>query len=267
MKNIIFNLYGTLFGKNFFVRINKFLFQLSLRGLGILNYKSDYLIGEVYWIKKYIKNKENALIIDVGANIGDYSSFIFEANKSSIVYAFEPHPETYKLLVRKVNNSNFHHFNVAVGKENDVIKFYDYAIKNGSSQHASIYLDVIKDLHKGDPVEYEVDIIKLDDFIETQKIDVIDLLKLDIEGNEFNALLGIKKHLAKNKIHAIHFEFNEMNIISKSSFKDFWDILINYTFYRILPGGRLMELKEYNPVLCEIYAFQNIIAILKDEFK
>jgi len=72
-----------------------------------------------------------------------------------------------------------------------------------------------------------------------------------------------EKYLSEKKIKAIHFEFNEMNIISKISFKNFWDLLIGFEFYRMLPGGNLIRLKKYSPLSCEIYAFQNIVAILK----
>jgi hypothetical protein len=54
-----------------------------------------------------------------------------------------------------------------------------------------------------------------------------------------------------------------MNIISKKSFKDFWDLLENYEIYRILFDGSLMKLREYSPINCELYAYQNIIAIQK----
>ena len=98
----------------------------------------------------------------------------------------------------------------------------------------------------------------------SQNVQVIDLLKIDTEGNEFNVLLGCKEFLKNRQVKAIHFEFNEMNIVSKVSFKDFWDLLSDYNFYRILPGGGLLPIKNYSPIMCEIYAFQNIVAILKE---
>jgi hypothetical protein len=68
------------------------------------------------------------------------------------------------------------------------------------------------------------------------------------------------------RIQAIHLEFNEMNIISKQSFKDFWDLLDAYDFYRILPGGKLLPIRVYKPISCELFAFQNLILILKPKF-
>ena len=54
-----------------------------------------------------------------------------------------------------------------------------------------------------------------------------------------------------------------MNVVSKSYFKNFWDLLPNYKFYRLLPGGKFLEIKSYSPLNCEIFAYQNIVAILK----
>lgn len=263
MLNFIYELYGYLFAKKIFKKLNMFLYQISLRGLGILNYQSSYLTGEKVWLKNYLKDRTNPVILDVGANVGDYSKNILSLNKNCTIYAFEPHPITYSKLISSIVSKNFYAFNVGIGNKNEILELYDYDIKDGSS-HASLYKDVIKDLHKGNPISHSVEIIILDDFIKTHNIETVDLLKIDTEGNEFNALLGCEESIRSKKIKAIQFEFNEMNIISKVSFKDFWDYLIGYEFYRILPGGNLLKIQKYSPIYCEIYAYQNIVALLKE---
>ncbi len=262
MLSIIIKTYGYLFGKNIFRKFNMFLYHISLRGLGILNYQTEYLTGENIWLKNYLKNVKKPLVLDVGANIGNYSKNVLDSNNDAEIFAFEPHPKTFKNLSLNVKSNNFQAFNLAVGYEKGTLQLYDYD-NNDGSQHASLYEDVIKDLHKGNPVSTLVEIIKLDEFIIEQNISTIDLLKIDTEGNEFNVLLGCIENLKNKKIKAIHFEFNEMNIISKVSFKDYWDLLSDYRFYRILPGGGLLPIKNYSPIKCEIYAFQNIVAVLK----
>lgn len=263
MLSVIYKAYGYLFARNIFRKFNTFLYQISLRGLGVLNYQGEYLTGERAWLRGYLKNKVNPLVLDVGANVGNYSKDIFSSNISCSVFAFEPHPTTYKKLISNVNSENFKAFNVGVGNTNGTLELYDYDTKDGSS-HASLYRDVIKDLHKGNPISHSVEIIVLDEFLMNQNVQVIDLLKIDTEGNEFNVLLGCKEFLKNRQVKAIHMEFNEMNIVSKVSFKDFWDLLSDYEFYRILPGGGLLPIKNYSPIVCEIYAFQNIVAILKE---
>jgi len=54
-----------------------------------------------------------------------------------------------------------------------------------------------------------------------------------------------------------------MNVSSRAFFRDFWRLLENYQFYRLLPN-HMLEIKNYSPLSCEIFAYQNIVAILKD---
>lgn len=53
-----------------------------------------------------------------------------------------------------------------------------------------------------------------------------------------------------------------LNLMNKSSFKDFWDLLEGYKLHRVLPNGRLLRIEKYVATDCEIYAYQNIVAIL-----
>lgn len=127
-----------------------------------------------------------------------------------------------------------------------------------------MYKEVIEGIHKSRAVKHDIKVIRLDNFLEEHSIDSIDLLKIDTEGNELNALKGLGNWISQGKIKAIHFEFNEMNVISRSFFKDFWDILPNYYFFRMVRDG-LVPIEQYNPVDCEIYAFQNIVALIKNQ--
>ena len=140
------------------------------------------------------------------------------------------------------------------------LQLYDYYEKDGSS-HASLYREVIEEIRHQRSIKYDVKVKTLDDFCHEKKIQKIDLLKIDVEGHELQCLLGALDLLKQDKIKAIQFEFNEMNIISHSTFKDFWDLLRGFKFYRLLPNGHLLYIKEYNPLYCEIYAYQNIVAL------
>jgi len=46
-------------------------------------------------------------------------------------------------------------------------------------------------------------------------------------------------------------------------FKDFYDLLINFDIYRLLPKG-VIKLNNYEPVYDEIFGYQNIVAINKN---
>ena len=83
-------------------------------------------------------------------------------------------------------------------------------------------------------------------------------------SNKDNAhIKEIKKLIKENSIEAIQFEFNQMNIQSRTFFKDFMDILDGYTFFRITSFG-LIPLDNYSPIKNEIFAYQNIFSIKKN---
>ena len=254
--------YSFIFARNIFFRFNQALYLLAIRGMGVLNYQDDYISGERGFIFNYLSSLTKPIVFDVGANIGNYSKKILAANPDASIYAFEPHPRTYLSLTSKIDSDNFRAFNVAVGDKDKKLLLYDYLDSDGSS-HASLYKDVIEEIHNKKSISHEISVIKLEDFMLQNEIHHIDLLKIDTEGNELNVLNGLGNYLKNNKIKAIHFEFNEMNIVSNVSFKDFWDLLRDYDLYRLLPGERRLKINQYNPLLCEIYAYQNIIALLK----
>lgn len=263
MLNKFLETYALLFAKPLFTKWNKLLFHLSIRGMGILNYRTENLRGEKDWLKKYLKGKKNPVIVDIGANVGEYTKGVLKINPSSEVISIEPHPKTFLKLTKNIQNENVTFFNIGIGEKRGKMRLFDYAESDGSS-HATLYEDVIVNLHKSDAISHEIDVDTLENILVGFSND-IDLLKIDTEGNEFNVLKGAKKLFEVNKIKAIHFEFNEMNIVSKSSFKDFWDLLNeNFIFYRILPRGRLLPIVEYSSIDCEIYHYQNLICINKN---
>ena len=61
-------------------------------------------------------------------------------------------------------------------------------------------------------------------------------------------------------------EFNEMNVESKVFLKDLIDFLNNYSPFRIMPGGKTLELNNpYDSFSHEIFSPQNIIFIKKEK--
>jgi len=264
MLSKIYEIYALLFAKPIFAKWNKFLYHLSLRGLGVLNYRTEKLRGEFDWLSGYIKDIKSPFIVDVGANVGGYTRDLLNINSNSKIVAIEPHPLTFSKFKNNIISNNVTSYNCAASDKNGVLELFDYAQNDGSS-HASLYKEVISDLHKDQVTSHKIEVRTLDDILENNS-KVIDLLKIDTEGNEFSVLVGAKKLLDNNFIKAIHLEFNEMNIISKTSFKDFWDLLSNkFKFYRLLPSGKLLLIKTYSTINCEIYHYQNIICLQKAE--
>ena len=130
--------------------------------------------------------KENEVVYDIGAYIGDYS-LIWEKVYKAKVYAFECNLDNYFECVRNfiINNSNVNLYYYCIGDGN-IIKMYN----NGEMTN-------ILDLKNNKRlIEYKT--LKLDDFI-YNIIKNPNIIKIDIEGSEYYALQGMKNILIDYK--------------------------------------------------------------------
>jgi FkbM family methyltransferase len=259
---MLYDFYAFLFSRSYFYKFNRGLHHASLRGLGVINYKNDVVSGERRFIRKLLCSLEGPTVVDVGANEGDYSSAVLRANKNTRVFAFEPHPETFARLSSRLSSArNVVATNLACGSSPSRLILYDHADGAGTA-HASLHRGVIERIHQDKSVQHVVNVTTLDQFAADHGIDVIHLLKIDTEGFELEVLKGASRLLREVRIRAIQFEFNEMNIVSGVFFKDFREAIPNYAFYRMLRSG-LGALDPYSPSTCELFAYQNIVALPK----
>jgi FkbM family methyltransferase len=130
----------------------------------------------------YIKNKD---FLDIGAFKGE-SSLVFNEYNPSKVYAFEINDikDRYYLNL-KVNNidvSKFEFINKGVSRNNGLIK-----LKNNNIINTTTTIKNIDDINAN---TREIEIVKLDDYFKDNKN--IGLIKMDIEGAEYDAILGLK---------------------------------------------------------------------------
>ena len=247
-------------------KINPMVFAYNKTG--ILNWQNQKLSGEKYFLEKeLLKNlgkDRDCVFFDVGANVGNYSENLLCTFKNATVHAFEPLPLCVQKL--KTIQSNFKDRlivnNLCMSDEigNITINTYD---DDPESEHASIYQDVLTVIHKSkNACGIPVIATTLDSYCEEHKIDRIHFIKIDTEGHEYKVLLGAKRMLQENRISYLQFEFNEMNVISRTFFKDFYDLLSeNYSLYR-LNTYNLIPINSYDSLL-EVFKFQNFIAVNK----
>jgi FkbM family methyltransferase len=131
--------------------------------------------------------KENEVIYDIGAYIGDYS-LIWEKVYKAKVYAFECNLVNYSECATNL------HFN------NSKIDLYDYCIGNGFKSNMYYNGDMNNLLELSNNKTQKVyDTIKLDNFINGNIVDKPDIIKIDIEGSEYYALQGMINTLKEFK--------------------------------------------------------------------
>ena len=257
----LIQLYTRLFVRKAFYPLHLFLFKLSLKGMGFFNYENEGVSGERAFIRYLRAGKRLAEggILDIGAHTGDYSVMLRKNQVELPVYAFEPHPKTFRTLATVAAQYNVTPVQMGMGAVSRTAHLYDYAAAEGS-QHASLYEGVIGELRHSAVQETPISLTTVDEFIDSEGISHVALLKIDTEGSEKAVLEGAREAIRGGRIGAIQVEFNEMNVISRTFLRDILDLLPGYNFYRLLPDG-LQPLGEYKAPYFEIFAFQNIVAL------
>lgn len=262
MRLLIYNIYRKIFARGKLYNLNKAIYNLIVKSIGINNYENDKLSGEKNLLKIVVENFENPVIFDIGGNVGNYSNSVKSYSPNAIIFSFEPHPKIFDTLKLNADKFGYEAINVACGNQESKMMLYDYEGEMDGSEHASLFKETFDNIYNKNVVSYEVDVITVDKFVKDNNTNHINLLKIDTEGNEYNVLMGAKESLNNDLIDLIHFEFNAMNVYSRTFFKDFYDLLSNYNIYRLLPKS-FLHIKKYEPIHCEIFGYQNLLAIRK----
>ncbi len=141
--------------------------------------------------------KPGSTVFDVGGNMGGLTSAMSRlVGPKGAVCTFEASPRIIGYLQGNVvsqghNNVTVYH-RAVYSKSNEIITIYD-----GDHLNDSIYVDQ-SPTKFGRPVKT----LALDDFFEASGI-APDLVKMDIEGAEYEALLGALRMIDKHKPHFI----------------------------------------------------------------
>lgn len=262
--NKIMRGYRRIFATKWCYPLNRLLFNLSLRGLGIaMEGGGDfYHSGEYHFLRRLSREwRGHPVVFDVGAHQGVYSRAVKELAPQSVLYAFEPHPKSFGILEGVATELKFEVIQKGCSDSSHGAEIFDLADDDGSLV-ASMYKPVIEEFWNRPAITHGIEVVSLDDFVKSRNLPHIDLLKIDTEGHELQVLNGALDSINRNIVDVIQFEFNQMNIISRSFFRDFIELLPHYSFHRILPRT-LIPLAQYRPALCEIFALQNIVAVRK----
>ena len=192
-------------------------------------------------IKKKLGNKFNVMI-DVGANIGET---VIEFNKNfeiKKIYSIEPDPNSYK-EIKKNNFQNVDVFNFAASDtEGEAVLKIGYLSSmstinkiNYDSFYTKFKSLVIWILTRKFAIyknEIEIKKRRLDNFIDDLKINVVDLIKIDTEGHEFDVIKGLGTKISNVKI--ILFEHHEDNSIIKNyTIEDIENYFIKKNFIQL----------------------------------
>lgn len=174
-----------------------------------------YILNEIFYQKIYNNDfvcvEQNDIVFDIGFN---YGFFTLDAltYKPKKVIGFEPNPKLVKLF-NQLDIENVELHKAAVSDKSGTTIFYENDYSGKSSLHSDVNSDTFTN-------SYNVNIYSFNDV--AKQYDVIDYLKVDCEGSEYEIFESIPKEFLTNKIRKIALEFHHnindikvKNLISK----------------------------------------------------
>lgn len=188
------------------------------------------------------KLASNSVIVDFGTgNDADFSvSLIKKYNLNS--FGFDPTKKHFNQLkdLEKKTEGKFKFFNYALASQKGKKVFFE-SKKNMSGSFFDSHVNM-----KNDTIEkYEIDPITIDEVFTLFNIQKIDLLKIDIEGEEYNIISEIESNLF-SKIDQIIVEFHHhciddycykdtlrcVNILKSYGYRAYSKDKINFLFFK-----------------------------------
>jgi len=177
-------------------------------------------------------------IIDIGANVGNVT---LEAAKivgsKGKVHSFEPDPENY---VRLENNLNLNQFSNIIPNKlglGDAAGTFMIASVNPNNKGMNRIMNETTNNFKS----RQIQVITLDTYVLEKKLHSVDIIKIDVEGFEYNVLKGGMKVI--NTFHPTLFiELDDNNLIDHgNSAKDLVRLLEEWG-YEILHSETKMKI-------------------------
>lgn len=158
-------------------------------------------------LRDIVREIDKPVFFDVGANLGSFTMGLAKTIKENggLIYAFEPQRVVFNCLCGSVcmngyDNIFVDHNAVGDGKDESIeTPRFDYSetcsfgsVEFGDRQNERLHQERRKDGQKD-----FVKVVTLDSFID--KVEKVDLIKIDVEGMEESVLDGAKAMIEKHK--------------------------------------------------------------------
>ena len=168
--------------------------------------------GEQNLMRKRLAYAQN--VFDVGANVGVWTVLMSKFNPSARIHSFEPNSATFSLLevnVKENSCRNVALINAAASDREGTTLFQVPPNASIFGRIVPTQQPIYDDGRFLNARASQVLRLRLADYCRQAGIDVIDFMKMDIEGHELAALRGLQPLLSERRVKALYVETIEEN--------------------------------------------------------
>jgi FkbM family methyltransferase len=197
----------------------------------IFNNYNEFFVDKIY-DDLNIKNLD--CCFDLGANVGLFTKYLKTINCNK-VFCFEPNKLAFESLEKNLKNEdNIKLFNLAVSHNNKPLRLY---IDDGNSLISSA-CDVKNNY-------YDVQTTTLKDILLENKIDNVDLIKIDIEGMEFDLIDNLDDSIF-NKVDRFLIEYHDFYFKDGAEKLEGLKSKLSYNGYNIVNKHKFIYAEKRN---------------------
>ena len=195
--------------------------------------------------------RDRTVIIDGGANHGRVAVELAERFRGAIVHGFEPIAEVAQKAQDRLGDRPGRIHAMALSDRSGTIPFN---VNAGLATSSALVPGSYNRQHHADNVraveQREVPAVSLDDWVADSGLDSIDLLKLDLQGYELNALRGAERLLAERRIRCILTEVTFVPLYENAPLFGDLDRHLRERGYDLLNLYELWTLHETRQISC-----------------
>ena len=217
--------------------------------------------GEYWLLDRVLRDAK--VVLDVGANVGEWSARCLQYNPSVELFAFEPSPATADSYARRfANYRNVHLLRYGLGNSDNTVDLCDYGDNSALSGYHSRELSVG---YKPERI-IQTQQRRLDGLDELRSLTHIDFVKIDTEGGEMNTLRGASALLENRKIDLIQFEYGGAWIDAREFLADAHHLLKGYGYSvgQLLSQG-VYWIEKFDHRGMETFKYANFVACASRE--
>ena len=181
-------------------------------GYDLVNVRDRWSVDLFRDVRRLSNGDLPAVVFDVGANVGEHAWHFLEEFDNPKIYAFEPIPEVFEILVSNTKHTErIEAIDTALGSSEGSSEMFVFRDRLPVSSLLRNPPFTTRFLDIDDAERVPVRVTTMDAFARSRNITRIDFIKIDTEGFELEVLKGAKELLANQSIRFVYCEFNTIS--------------------------------------------------------